>query len=38
MTGRTIFALAAPFLLAACMGAGQGPSPGFTAPRRPARR
>jgi len=35
MTGRTIFALAAPFLLAACMGAGQGPSPGFTAPPPP---
>ncbi len=35
MTGRTPFALAVPFLLAACMGGGQGPQPGFAAPPPP---
>lgn len=35
MTGRTPFALAAPFLLVACMGGGQGPQPGFAAPPPP---
>jgi flagellar L-ring protein precursor FlgH len=35
MTGRTLLALAAPFLLAACMGGGTGPTPGFTAPPPP---
>jgi len=35
MTGRTPLALAAPFLLAACMGGGTGPAPGFTAPPPP---
>jgi len=34
MTGRLV-ALAAPLLLAACMGGGQGPQPGFTAPPPP---
>ncbi len=35
MKGRLVFALAAPLGLAACMGGGAGPQPGFTAPPPP---
>ncbi len=35
MTGRTFLALTAPLCLAACMGGGTGPQPGFTAPPPP---
>lgn len=35
VTARS-FTLAAPFLLAACMGGGSGPQPGFTAPPPPS--
>jgi flagellar L-ring protein precursor FlgH len=35
MRDRTVLALAAPLMLAACMGGGSGPQPGFTAPPPP---